>query len=354
MLSSTADVWASEPSTSSQQKAAEPVAGLTGQFDDFDPFKPDATAEQQRDGDEGRQRAEEEEEEALFKPRDITPQHQKQAELPAPPTPAKASSTTTRPGGATEASPASAMHDLGNAGTAAQHSHLHPQTPSKGKATTATTTGSQPMTPTSSGGLGNPLATIASAFRRRSVGASTPASRTQTPAPADKPAPQPAAPVLVLDKDETDAIDDSEKEAPQAIPSLGGGGGGGDDGSRDSFEGREGESAEDAVPFDFNLFLEQMRSRAAEPIGKYLRSFLKEFSKRTYGVNDQIRVINDFLDVRCSPFSAACGSADTRPLHQFIAVKMRENEVWKTASEREFDNAVEAMEKLVMNRVHHQ
>lgn len=49
-----------------------------------------------------------------------------------------------------------------------------------------------------------------------------------------------------------------------------------------------------------------------------------------------------------------CASANSRQLYQFIAVKMRENEVWKTAPEREFDNAVEAMEKLVMNRVHHQ
>lgn len=39
---------------------------------------------------------------------------------------------------------------------------------------------------------------------------------------------------------------------------------------------------------------------------------------------------------------------------QFIAVKMRENEVWKHQSDKEFDNAVEAMEKLVMNRLHHQ
>jgi len=30
---------------------------------------------------------------------------------------------------------------------------------------------------------------------------------------------------------------------------------------------------------------------------------------------------------------------------------MRENEVWKNDSEKEFDNAVEGMEKLVMNRV---
>ena len=43
-----------------------------------------------------------------------------------------------------------------------------------------------------------------------------------------------------------------------------------------------------------------------------------------------------------------------RRLLQFIAVKMRENEVWKNQTDKEFDNAVEAMEKLVMNRVHHQ
>jgi hypothetical protein len=32
---------------------------------------------------------------------------------------------------------------------------------------------------------------------------------------------------------------------------------------------------------------------------------------------------------------------------------MRENEIWHAASEKEFDNAVEAMEKLVMNRLYH-
>jgi hypothetical protein len=77
-----------------------------------------------------------------------------------------------------------------------------------------------------------------------------------------------------------------------------------------------------SVPvFDFNKFLEQMRQRSAEPVAKYLRrcvctsfysdspfdlavehqentySFLKEFSKRAWNINDQIRVINDFLDV---------------------------------------------------------
>ena len=38
-------------------------------------------------------------------------------------------------------------------------------------------------------------------------------------------------------------------------------------------------------------------------------------------------------------------------LFQFIADKMRDNSVWKNLSESEFDNAIEGMEKLVMNRL---
>ncbi|KAM0787741.1 hypothetical protein ACM66B_003798 [Microbotryomycetes sp. NB124-2] len=94
--------------------------------------------------------------------------------------------------------------------------------------------------------------------------------------------------------------------------------------------------------FDFNRFLEQMRSRSAEPVTKYLRSFLKEFSRRTpRSTEDQVRVINDFLD--------------------FIAGKMRAVDPWKSyftqhdseRAEVEFDMATEAMEKLVMNRLWH-
>ncbi|KWU41357.1 hypothetical protein RHOSPDRAFT_23182 [Rhodotorula sp. JG-1b] len=97
--------------------------------------------------------------------------------------------------------------------------------------------------------------------------------------------------------------------------------------------------------FDFNRFLEQMRSRSADPIAKYLRSFLKEFSRRPpVSTTDQVRVINDFLD--------------------FIAGKMRQVDPWKSMldvdwrddperAEAEFDLALEAMEKLVMNRLWH-
>ncbi|KAH7915265.1 hypothetical protein BJ138DRAFT_1142062 [Hygrophoropsis aurantiaca] len=84
--------------------------------------------------------------------------------------------------------------------------------------------------------------------------------------------------------------------------------------------------------FDFQKFLDQMKMKGSEPIGKYLRSFLSNFAKRTFTVNDQVKIINDFLN--------------------FIATKMRENEIWRSASESEFDNAMEGMEKLVMNRLY--
>ncbi|KAG6918954.1 hypothetical protein DXG01_010193 [Tephrocybe rancida] len=93
-----------------------------------------------------------------------------------------------------------------------------------------------------------------------------------------------------------------------------------------------GSRAQGEIPFDFQNFLDQMKSRSAEPVSKYLRSFLSNFAKRTFTVNDQVKIINDFLN--------------------FIAGQMRACEPWKNASDLEFDNAMEGMEKLVMNRLY--
>lgn len=69
---------------------------------------------------------------------------------------------------------------------------------------------------------------------------------------------------------------------------------------------------------------------------------MREFSRKPpVSKSDQARVINDFLD--------------------FIAGKMRNVDPWKAAlaqadrerGEAEFDMAMEAMEKLVMNRLWH-
>ncbi|KAL8674532.1 MAG: hypothetical protein Q9168_001050 [Polycauliona sp. 1 TL-2023] len=88
------------------------------------------------------------------------------------------------------------------------------------------------------------------------------------------------------------------------------------------------------VPFDFHRFLEQLRHRTADPVAKFLRSFLLEFGKKQWMVHEQVKIISDFLT--------------------FITGKMSQCEVWRGASDAEFDNAKEGMEKLVMNRLYTQ
>ncbi|CDW99299.1 hypothetical protein [Sporisorium scitamineum] len=90
--------------------------------------------------------------------------------------------------------------------------------------------------------------------------------------------------------------------------------------------------ANEELPFDFNRFLEQMKHRSAQPVGEYVRSFIKGFAKKPYRTQDQIKLIFDFLD--------------------FIAARMRECDVWKELGDSDFENAKEAMEKLVMNRLY--
>ncbi|KAF1817403.1 hypothetical protein P152DRAFT_463566 [Eremomyces bilateralis CBS 781.70] len=88
------------------------------------------------------------------------------------------------------------------------------------------------------------------------------------------------------------------------------------------------------LPFDFHRFLEQLRHRTADPVAKFLRSFLLEFGKKQWMVHEQVKIISDFLE--------------------FISKKMAQCEVWRTVSDAEFDNAKEGMEKLVMNRLYNQ
>jgi hypothetical protein len=88
------------------------------------------------------------------------------------------------------------------------------------------------------------------------------------------------------------------------------------------------------LPFDFHRFLEQLRHRTADPVAKFLRSFLLEFGKKQWMVHEQVKIIGDFLE--------------------FIAKKMAQCEVWRSVSDAEFDNAREGMEKLVMNRLYNQ
>ena len=91
---------------------------------------------------------------------------------------------------------------------------------------------------------------------------------------------------------------------------------------------------EPELAFDFHRFLEQLRHRTADPVAKFLRSFLLEFGKKQWMVHEQVKIIGDFL--------------------AFITNKMAQCEVWRGVSDAEFDNAREGMEKLVMNRLYAQ
>ena len=88
------------------------------------------------------------------------------------------------------------------------------------------------------------------------------------------------------------------------------------------------------LPFDFHRFLEQLRHRTADPVAKFLRSFLIEFGKKQWMVHEQVKIVNDFLT--------------------FITNKMAQCEIWRGVSDAEFDNSKEGMEKLVMNRLYSQ
>ncbi|KAL9045224.1 MAG: hypothetical protein Q9214_001701 [Letrouitia sp. 1 TL-2023] len=88
------------------------------------------------------------------------------------------------------------------------------------------------------------------------------------------------------------------------------------------------------LPFDFHRFLEQLRHRTADPVAKFLRSFLIEFGKKQWMVHEQVKIISDFL--------------------AFITNKMGQCDIWRGVSDAEFDNAKEGMEKLVMNRLYSQ
>lgn len=86
------------------------------------------------------------------------------------------------------------------------------------------------------------------------------------------------------------------------------------------------------VSFDFHKFLQQLRMKSATPIVKYMKSFLYEFSRRHWTLNEQIRIVHNFF--------------------HFISEQMVLYEPWKSFNMKELDNAYEGVEKLIMNKLY--
>lgn len=96
--------------------------------------------------------------------------------------------------------------------------------------------------------------------------------------------------------------------------------------------GASNDDDDEEVPFDFQKFLEQLRHKSADPIARYLKSFLNEFNKRNWTTDEQVKIIGDFKT--------------------FITGKLYDCPPFSTLSESQMDNALEGMEKLIMNRLY--
>lgn len=86
-----------------------------------------------------------------------------------------------------------------------------------------------------------------------------------------------------------------------------------------------------ASKFDFQLFLQQLRSKKADPVLRYIKSFLKNFTQRSFTVDEQVKIFDDF--------------------EEFIFARMAEYEPFSTMDEVGFENAKAGVEKLVMTKL---
>ncbi|KAG0294353.1 hypothetical protein BGZ96_001348 [Linnemannia gamsii] len=161
------------------------------------------------------------------------------------------------------------------------------------------------------------------------------ASSPSTPQQMDSPRTTHAAEVAMAEKAKSSSTSSSKKksESRQKSPlsPVTSTGNNNDSGAVGSNSSRSEPPKPKDIPFDFHKFLEQMRHRSAKPIIGYFHSFLKEFDKKPWTVNEQIKIIHDFLE--------------------FITGKMEMCELWRNVSDQEFENAREGIEKLVMNRL---
>lgn len=84
--------------------------------------------------------------------------------------------------------------------------------------------------------------------------------------------------------------------------------------------------------FDFQVFLKHLKNKKADPIIRYIKSFLKNFNQKQLTTDEQTKVIGDFRD--------------------FIIERMEEYEPFSRMDKNEFENSKAGVEKLVMTKIY--
>ena len=87
-------------------------------------------------------------------------------------------------------------------------------------------------------------------------------------------------------------------------------------------------------PFDFQQFLNHLKKKSADPIVRYIRSFLVSFSRQghTFTSDQKIKIIRDFKEFMNDKFSLY--------------------EPFASMDDIDLENSREGLEKLIMNRLY--
>lgn len=87
-------------------------------------------------------------------------------------------------------------------------------------------------------------------------------------------------------------------------------------------------------PFDFQTFLSHIRKKPADPIVRYIRSFLVSFTRQAPSMSTAQRI------------------KAVRQFKQFIKGKFEEYEPFASMNNKDLENSNEGIEKLIMNRLY--
>lgn len=90
--------------------------------------------------------------------------------------------------------------------------------------------------------------------------------------------------------------------------------------------------SEDVLAFDYQSFMKQLRLPSADPIVRYIKSFLHEFCRDVWTQNQQQKIVSDFM--------------------KFVSVKLRDFEPFASSGSKGRKLAMEGIEKLIMSRLY--